>query len=417
MVIVPCSIKTMASLALSFADNLITRAGDVTLKEGRPLVVVVRETPLHLGHLRLMTQCRGGRYYSAADAGLLQSPSDHRRHCEPHGGSHPGPHWPASRPGEGVARHATGLVPPSRRGGRGITASWTHLDTLRIPNTTSFWSISRMTIGTGLKTPVHEQALLASRGSACSWSTAKASGCCNSACPVNITARCFGPMPAAAIPARRNGAGSGCTRAARRTGHFAVVGIPGALLYHTDFDNGLAEHEYDHLLWAVTDGPFQPNPDEVAALRWIEPEALRREWPSSPSTSPSGSAPSWPATPPAPVWTDCTTAPNPRLPKSASSTSEVFRDLGSLSANPLSRPQTSEVSEDLGGRNGSSKNHDPPPRYDPVLPAIPPRYDPGHARPGRPLGRGCVLCHDEFTLYFLSSPSSRHSQNLEAPAG
>ena len=56
MVIVPCSIKTMASLALSFADNLITRAGDVTLKEGRPLVVVVRETPLHLGHLRLMTQ-------------------------------------------------------------------------------------------------------------------------------------------------------------------------------------------------------------------------------------------------------------------------------------------------------------------------------------------------------------------------
>jgi 4-hydroxy-3-polyprenylbenzoate decarboxylase len=56
MVIVPCSIKTMASLALSFADNLITRAGDVTLKEGRPLVVVVRETPLHVGHLRLMTQ-------------------------------------------------------------------------------------------------------------------------------------------------------------------------------------------------------------------------------------------------------------------------------------------------------------------------------------------------------------------------
>lgn len=56
MVIAPCSIKTMASLALSLADNLITRAGDVTLKEGRPLVVVVRETPLHVGHLRLMTQ-------------------------------------------------------------------------------------------------------------------------------------------------------------------------------------------------------------------------------------------------------------------------------------------------------------------------------------------------------------------------
>ena len=56
MVILPCSIKTMAALATCQADNLLTRAGDVTLKEGRPLVVGVRETPLHAGHLRLMTQ-------------------------------------------------------------------------------------------------------------------------------------------------------------------------------------------------------------------------------------------------------------------------------------------------------------------------------------------------------------------------
>ena len=56
MIVVPCSIKTMAALATCQADNLLTRAGDVTLKEGRPLLVVVRETPLHLGHLRLMTQ-------------------------------------------------------------------------------------------------------------------------------------------------------------------------------------------------------------------------------------------------------------------------------------------------------------------------------------------------------------------------
>lgn len=56
MVVCPCSIRTMSALALSLADNLITRAGDVTLKEGRPLVVVVRETPLHLGHLRLMAK-------------------------------------------------------------------------------------------------------------------------------------------------------------------------------------------------------------------------------------------------------------------------------------------------------------------------------------------------------------------------
>lgn len=52
MVVAPCSIKTVSALANSFADTLIARAGDVTLKEGRPLVAVVRETPLHSGHLR-----------------------------------------------------------------------------------------------------------------------------------------------------------------------------------------------------------------------------------------------------------------------------------------------------------------------------------------------------------------------------
>ncbi len=55
MVIVPCSIKTAASVAHCLADNLMTRAADVTLKEGRPLILVVRETPLHLGHLRVLT--------------------------------------------------------------------------------------------------------------------------------------------------------------------------------------------------------------------------------------------------------------------------------------------------------------------------------------------------------------------------
>ncbi|HEY4911272.1 MAG TPA: UbiX family flavin prenyltransferase, partial [Methylomirabilota bacterium] len=55
MVIVPCSVKAAASVAHCLADTLLTRAADVTLKEGRPLILVVRETPLHEGHLRLMT--------------------------------------------------------------------------------------------------------------------------------------------------------------------------------------------------------------------------------------------------------------------------------------------------------------------------------------------------------------------------
>ena len=55
MVIVPCSVRAAASVAHCLADNLLTRAADVTLKEGRPLILVVRETPLHLGHLRILT--------------------------------------------------------------------------------------------------------------------------------------------------------------------------------------------------------------------------------------------------------------------------------------------------------------------------------------------------------------------------
>jgi|SRR5450759_1605305 flavin prenyltransferase len=66
MVVAPCSIKSLSAIANSYSADLLTRAADVTLKEGRPLVLVVRETPFHRGHLRLMTL--------AAEAGAVIFP-------------------------------------------------------------------------------------------------------------------------------------------------------------------------------------------------------------------------------------------------------------------------------------------------------------------------------------------------------
>jgi len=67
MLVVPCSIKTLSGIANSYADDLIVRAADVCLKEGRKLILVLRETPLHQGHIRLMKQ--------AAEAGAVLFPA------------------------------------------------------------------------------------------------------------------------------------------------------------------------------------------------------------------------------------------------------------------------------------------------------------------------------------------------------
>jgi 4-hydroxy-3-polyprenylbenzoate decarboxylase len=66
MLIAPCSIKTLSAVAHSYSNDLLSRAGDVCLKEGRPLLLIVRETPLHKGHLKLML--------AAADAGAIIFP-------------------------------------------------------------------------------------------------------------------------------------------------------------------------------------------------------------------------------------------------------------------------------------------------------------------------------------------------------
>ena len=66
MIVAPCSMKTLSGIVHSYADNLVVRAADVVLKEGRKLVLMPRETPLHAGHCRLLLQ--------AAEMGAIIAP-------------------------------------------------------------------------------------------------------------------------------------------------------------------------------------------------------------------------------------------------------------------------------------------------------------------------------------------------------
>ena len=76
MIIAPCSIKTVSGIAHCYSDNLLLRAADVMLKDRRPLVLMVRETPLHLGHLRVLTQ--------AAEIGAIVMPPVPAFYHRPH---------------------------------------------------------------------------------------------------------------------------------------------------------------------------------------------------------------------------------------------------------------------------------------------------------------------------------------------
>ena len=109
MIVLPCSMGTLAAIALGLANSLIARAADVTLKERRPLILCVRETPFNRIHLRNMTlAAEAGATIFPVHSGLLQPPRRLRRDGPPVRLPGAGAHRPA--PARRVCLEAGGVA-------------------------------------------------------------------------------------------------------------------------------------------------------------------------------------------------------------------------------------------------------------------------------------------------------------------
>ena len=107
MIVAPCSIRSMAEIATGVTTTLLTRAADVTLKERRRLVLLVRETPLHTGHLRTMTALSEmGAVIAPPVPAFYAKPQTHRRDGRPDLGPRPRPVRPRCRHGAALGRAA-----------------------------------------------------------------------------------------------------------------------------------------------------------------------------------------------------------------------------------------------------------------------------------------------------------------------